>query len=158
MTDRRDPFDFGPPSGGAPPPGASADFLQPPAFPTGGAMSGQDHQFARSWEPAPFAGDSAVGGPPFAWLVVALALAAVAAAAVLVYGATPEVAFGSWAAAGPLAIGLLAVYALLDTRQRARPVYAAPSWTAGLYWAVVVVAGAGIGLSSWRIAEWAGRL
>jgi hypothetical protein len=85
-------------------------------------------------------------------------LAVVCAVAAAVIGESPQVAFAAWVGAGPVAIGLLAAFSVQDTAQRARPVYSAQPWTRALYWAVVVLAAIGIGISAWQLALWAGRL
>jgi hypothetical protein len=100
----------------------------------------------------------AVGQPPVLWLIGAAVLAVVCAVAAAILGTSPQVAFAAWVGAGPVAIGLLAAFSVQDTAQRARPVYSAQPWTRVLYWAVVVLAFIGIGISAWQLALWAGRL
>lgn len=103
-------------------------------------------------------GPITAGHPPVRWLVAGIVVAAVAVVTAAVFGRSVPVAFAAWALAGPVAIGLLAVFAVRDTRERSRPLYTSPSWTPTLYWSVIVVAAVGIALSAWRIADWAGRL
>lgn len=82
----------------------------------------------------------------------------VAAVAAGVAGAAVPVALVSWVLAGPLAIGLLAVFVTRDARAQTRPVYVRPDWIGALYGVTIVIAAAGILLSAWRIADWVGRL
>jgi hypothetical protein len=91
-------------------------------------------------------------------LIAALVLGLVAAVVAVLLGASVGYAFGAWLLAGPVAIGLLAVFAQHDVRQRARPIYDAPTWLPALYWSAVVAAGLGICASAWNIAQWAGHL
>lgn len=105
--------------------------------------------------PAP--DDDLVGTPPLAWLLAALAVGLVAAGIALVLGGSILYATVAWALAGPVAIGLLAVFTQQDVRRRSLPIYAAPQWVSTLYWAVVAVAGVGVLTSAWHIAEWVGR-
>ena len=104
------------------------------------------------------AGLELIGRPPFQWLVAALVLGLVAAAVAWLYGASMWIALGAWALAGPVAIGLLAVFTQRDVAQRAKPIYDAPSWIRVLYWSTVAAAVLGIAVSAWDIALWAGRL
>jgi hypothetical protein len=66
-------------------------------------------------------------------------------------------ALAGWVVCGPVAIGLLAVHTTMDTKRRAAPFYSQPGWTAVVYWSVMIVAFAGVGISAWSIAQWAGR-
>jgi hypothetical protein len=151
MASGPDPFDFG---NHGDDPFAPASAITPAASVAGG----QPDRFGMDTPPPAAAGADVLGQPPVLWLVLGLVAAALGAAAAAVLGTSSTIAFGAWAASGPLAIGLLAVFALLDTRQRARPVYNSPVWAPVLYWSVIAVAALGIGLSAWRIAEWAGQL
>lgn len=99
-----------------------------------------------------------VGRPPVVWLAAGIAVATVAIAIAVLFGGTPSWAVVAWVAAGPVAVGLLAVHALRDTQQRARPLYAAPSWIRLLYGGVMLLAVVGIVISSVRFALWVGRL
>jgi hypothetical protein len=98
-----------------------------------------------------------VGAPPRAWLLAALVAGLVAAVVALTLGASVLYAVGAWLLAGPVAIGLLAVFTQQDVRQRSLPIYAAPHWLPALYWSAVAVAGVGVLAGAWSIAEWAGR-
>ncbi|WP_237735119.1 hypothetical protein [Rhodococcus sp. JVH1] len=134
---------------------ASADpfAYQPSAFaPTAAA---EPFAAAQSQRPG---GAIAQGKPPVIWL----ALAAVAAAAGLILaitaGSFTAVAFLAWGLAGGFAFVFLSRFTVLDTAQRAKPVYARSKAAQRGYWVVVALAGAGIVASAWHIAEWAGRL
>jgi hypothetical protein len=99
-----------------------------------------------------------IGRPPFVWLILALVLGLVAAVVAWIFGASMWIALGMWVLAGPIAIGLLALFTQRDVQQRAKPIYDAPSWIPVLYWSAIVAAAVGIGVSAWNIADWAGRL
>lgn len=104
-----------------------------------------------------FDGTDPVGTPPWAWLLAALVVGLVAVVIALTLGASVLYAVGAWLLAGPVAIGLLAVFTQQDVRRRSLPIYAAPHWLPALYWSAVAVAGVGVLASAWNIAEWAGR-
>lgn len=142
-----EPSTWGPHDAGNPSPFGAPD----PASYGGGPAAGV---FAE----APVADEITVAKPPVLWLALA---AAAALASLLVAGialSAPSLALVGWALAGPIAIGLLAVFTLVDTGRRAAAVYAEPTWAKPAYWGVLAVAGVGILLSAWRIAEWIGRL
>jgi len=103
------------------------------------------------------------GSPPLLWLAAAFVSAALGLVIVLLRhdpgtGSVPYFAFTSWVLAGPVAIGLLAVFLTKDTNARARALYAAPAWVPWAYRAVLLVALVAIVLSAIHIADWAGRL
>ncbi len=101
--------------------------------------------------------DSVVS-PPVLWCALA-GISAVAGVVLAVLGLSSiALAVAGWVASGPVAIGLLAVHTTIDTKRRAAPFYSQPGWTAVVYWSVMVVAFAGVGISAWSIAQWAGRL
>jgi hypothetical protein len=95
---------------------------------------------------------------PVTWLC----LASVAALAGLVVAAprfTSTWLYAmSWLLAGPVAVGLLAVYSRRDTQQQAKVFYTISAWSPWAYRAVLVVSALGVLLSAWRIADWVGRL
>lgn len=177
MPDNPSPFGMSDDPGGPPPGGFGSPY--PPANPFGNSVPPSNAPGAwgagaqNQWGPfdpasggapagsAPGFGAQAGGGvghPPVVWLLVSIALGAVAAVVAALLGATPLVAFGCWAAAGPIAVGMLAVYSVRDTAQRARPIYTSAPWTTSLYVAATVAVGIGIVASALRIAQWAGRL
>jgi hypothetical protein len=99
----------------------------------------------------------ALAGPPLSLLGLALTLAAAGAVLAGVWGSALGAAAVGWLLAGPAAIGVLALYTLVDTRRRTDAVYSAPSWTSATYWAVVAVCLIGIAFGAWYLALWAGR-
>jgi hypothetical protein len=93
------------------------------------------------------------------WLGLGIATAATAAAVALWFGAVAPIAIVCWVLAGPVAIGLLAVHVLRATAVRAGPTaWTEPRAAVPLYWTALAVSAIGIGISAWRIADWAGRL
>lgn len=143
MTPPSDPFDFG--SSGSPSSGsASSGGPQPPRF--GGPTD----------RPAP-GGVLAVAGPPVGVLVAAGALAVAGIAVGILAGGSGPLSIAAWVCAGPLAIGVLAAYTLLDTKKRAFPVYTQPAWASAAYWTVLAFAAAGIVIGALRVADWVGR-
>jgi hypothetical protein len=97
-----------------------------------------------------------VAGPP----TVLLAVAAAGAVVGIVGGA---IGWGSWMAAigwafaGPIAIGVMALYFAKDTGRQAAPVYARPGWLTWAYLVVGVLAAAGIVVSALGVAFWIGH-
>jgi hypothetical protein len=98
-----------------------------------------------------------VARPPLALFGLAIALAAAGAVIAGVWGDALAAACVGWILAGPLAIGLLAIYTLVDTQRRTNAVYSAPSWIGAVYWTVVAMCLTGISISAWHLALWAGR-
>jgi hypothetical protein len=141
--------------GGSPTPGGSA----PPGFtPDGFAPEGPDGRLGPGQFGAErFTDADLVGAPPKIWLIAALVLGLAAAAVALALGASVGYAFVAWLLAGPVAIGLLAIFTQSDVRQRSMPIYNAPSWLPALYWSAVAAAGLGVLSSAWSIAQWAGH-
>lgn len=104
-------------------------------------------------------------GSPVRWLGAALVVAVAALVVVVVAFVTTGTSGGrilpmsiGWVLAGPAAIGLLAVHARADAADQAVRIVAPPTWARTLYWIVLAVAFAGIGISAVSIAQWAGRL
>jgi hypothetical protein len=179
MGEQWDPWNQGPQQGGRwGPPGGDGRGGTPPAgggfapggftpggFTPGGSPSDRFPTGRPADEPAfggfgspQLADDDLVGAPPKIWLIAALVLGLAAFAVALVLGASIGYAFAAWLLAGPVAIGLLAVFAQRDVRQRALPIYGAPGWLPALYWSAVVAAGLGVCAGAVRIALWAGNL
>ena len=98
-----------------------------------------------------------VARPPLRFLGLAIVLAAAGAVIAGGWGTAIVAAGIGWLLAGPVAIGVLAVYTLVDTRRRTDAVYSAPSWIGAAYWTVVVVCLIGIAVGAWELALWAGR-
>ncbi|MEN0138621.1 MAG: hypothetical protein AAGC80_25935 [Rhodococcus sp. (in: high G+C Gram-positive bacteria)] len=100
----------------------------------------------------------AQGKPPVVWLALAAVSAVAGLGLAVTLGSITGLAALAWVLAGGCAFGLLARFTVLDTAQRALPVYARSKVAQRGYWVVVVLAVAGIVASAWHIAEWAGRL
>ncbi|WP_231868867.1 hypothetical protein [Rhodococcus opacus] len=129
-------------------------------------FASQPSAFASTTAAEPFAaaqsarpsGAIAQGEPPIPWLVLAALAAAAGLVLAVTLGSITGLAVVAWVLAGGCAFGLLARFTVLDTAQRALPVYARSKVAQRGYWVVVVLALAGIVASAWHIAEWAGRL
>jgi hypothetical protein len=153
-----DPGGYGP--GGYAPGGYAPGGYAPGDYAPGGYVPGA---YPPDRPPDPvssegFGDAELIGRPPFVWLILALVLGLVAAVVAWIFGASMWIALGMWVLAGPIAIGLLALFTQRDVQQRAKPIYDAPSWIPVLYWSAIVAAAVGIGVSAWNIADWAGRL
>ncbi|MFG1929940.1 hypothetical protein ACGFK1_04705 [Mycobacterium sp. NPDC048908] len=108
--------------------------------------------------PPSSAGDPlTVVSPPTALLAVAAGVAAIGVVLAAVGWGGPIAVIG-WALAGPVAIGVMALYLATDTKRRAEPVYLRPEWLTMAYAAVAVLAVAGIVASALSVAFWVGRL
>lgn len=134
------PYGGGSPSG----PGTS------PFGPAGGATAPGGASIA------PPSASSTPAGPP----TPVLAGAAVAAAAGIVVG---TVCWGSWIAgigwllAGPIAIGVVAVFIATDTARRAQPIYLRPGWITAAYAIVMTLIVCGVIVGALGFAFWMGR-
>ncbi|KAB1650296.1 hypothetical protein [Pseudoclavibacter endophyticus] len=95
---------------------------------------------------------------PTGWLFAAVALALVSGVVASVFGGIPLVAIICWALAGPVVIGLFAVYLMRDVRARAHLTYSPPTWGPMLYAAGLVVTFAAVVIASLQIAFWVGRM
>jgi hypothetical protein len=100
----------------------------------------------------------AVARPPLALFGLAITLAGAGVLIAGLWGGSLAAVALGWFLAGPAAIGVLAVYTIVDTRRRTEAVYSAPSWTDAVYWVVVAVCLIGITIGAWHLALWAGRL
>lgn len=96
--------------------------------------------------------------PPVLWLGIAALLAVAGLVLALLLGDLPPVAIGAWALAGPIGIGMLAVFTTRDIRARSGAVYLAQGWVRPLYWVCAGLCLAGAMVAAWQIAEWVGRL
>lgn len=175
------PFNFGSanPSGhhdsGPPPSGAPDPFAAPPAPPTphgpfgGGEESTHRQPFAPGggFEQAapgtPF-GDTGtasapltISRPPLPLLLIALVIAVVAAVVAGLFG-QPLIAVICWVFAGPIAIGVIALYVTRDNNARAQGIYAAPRWARAFHVVTSVVCVLAVIVPAVRIAFWVGRL
>ncbi|MFP5347634.1 MAG: hypothetical protein ACLGIA_11495 [Actinomycetes bacterium] len=145
MPESGSPFDFG--RYGEPgepnPHVARSPFSEPTQDRTSGFWSTADQ--------APAA--VSVGRPPLLWVALGLATAVVGTVVAAVWGRMLPLALLGWLFAGPTAIGLLALFTARDTAQRARPVYASPTWVSLAYWASLAVALLGLLLAAYHIAD-----
>ena len=98
-----------------------------------------------------------VNRPPVLILAACVGLALVAALGAWLSGAV-LVAFLCWALAGPVAMGLLALFQNQDAIAQSRGVYARQSWVTPAFYAGVVVCLMAVCVCAFRIAMWAGRL
>lgn len=164
------PNPFGPPPGGpgAPPPGGrgAAPLGGPSPYggqaPAGGGQSPFGPAAGGGGLPggAPITpstpSSTAPAGPPTVLLIVAGVIAAVG----IVVGA---VFWGNWIAgigwllAGPVAIGVVAVFIAKDTARRAEPIYLRPGWITAAYAVVMVLVAAGVIVGALGFAFWMGR-
>ncbi|NNG18291.1 hypothetical protein HJ590_01640 [Naumannella sp. ID2617S] len=186
-----DPFNFGPPSGSAPPPqsppprgfgrqgfGGQPPQGQPPqgAAPQQQGFGGQS-PFGDSGNPlsapAPTnrptdvfgSGDPAAAGqpaltiarPPAFLLLIALGVAVVAGVVALLLN-NIVVAIICWFLAGPIAIGLVALFVIRDNWARASGAYSSPGWLKPLHIATVALCLLAILAPALRIADWVGHL
>jgi hypothetical protein len=160
MADPRDPYDFGPPTsrqGSDPPPYAAGSFGTPHAW-NQARSAPIDDEFGRTDHGPGLADPYVVVRTPVIWLLCAMVLGIAGAVGAAVLGSSISAALVAWVLAGPLAIGLIAVHSLRDTALRTRLGYNQLTGATAMYAVTIVVAAVGIGLSAWRIAEWAGRL
>lgn len=110
--------------------------------------------------PTPLSGSAAplsIAKPPVGLLAAGAVIAVVGLVLAVVFWANP-IALVGWALAGPVAIGVMALYVARDTALRAEPVYLRPDWLSMAYAAVAAVAVIGVVVSSVSIALWAGHL
>lgn len=171
MSEPNNPFDFSGYASSPPPSGGPGGPVQPTwGAPDPQTQAGAPQAGAHPWgapAPAPtaenaFAGVSTaqeiiVAKPPVLWVSLAAAAAVIGLVVAVVSGGGSALAIVAWVLAGPVAIGLLAVHTLIDTNRRASAVYSEPGWLKPAYWGVLAVAGVGILLSAWLIADWIGR-
>jgi len=146
-----DPFNFGPatPSNFGTP--ATSGFDSP-------ATSGFETAASNDWDSGASTPAGALPSPPVIWLIAAIGVGIVAAVLSALFGSAIIVAGLAWFAAGPVAIGLLGLFILRDTKESAKPFYARPSSTTLFYYGALVAAFVGIIVSALQIANWAGRL
>jgi hypothetical protein len=160
MAEPRDPYDFGPPisrRGSGPPDYGAGSFGTPQAWEQT-RPAPIDDEFGRTDHGPGLADPYVVVRTPVVWLLGAMVLGIAGAVGAALLGTSISVALAAWFLAGPLAIGLIAVHSWRDTALRTRLGYDQLQGATAMYAATIVVAAVGIGLSAWRIAEWAGRL
>ncbi|KRB75811.1 hypothetical protein ASE01_12170 [Nocardioides sp. Root190] len=89
---------------------------------------------------------------PVFWLCIGLALVAAAAGLWFLDDGVPLAVLG-WVLAGPLAIGVLAIFLLQDSRRRAGSWYAPAAAAAPLTAVLVVTALVVVGLHAYHVAD-----
>lgn len=159
-----DPFNFGrqPGTGPGVPPGAPTSG----PFASGTPFGGPPQQNPSS---PPQAGPGGVFGAPAAasgltaakppvWLLFVAAGLALTAGAVALLLNEPAVAIVCWVLAGPVAIGLLALFVVKDTFARSSGLYAAPAWVKPLHYGAIVLCLVCILVPALQIADWVGHL
>lgn len=163
MTDGHDGFGYGrrPAEGSYGPPVGGTSVPQPTGQP--GWNPPTTASYEPPWQPAaPPIGPSdiafdAPGRPPVGWLIAADVVGAAAAVLAWLLGAQWWAALLAWFLAGPVGIGLLAVYGRRDVVQRAR-FYTSPPSLPLLYGLTVVALVVGVLSGAWHLALLAGRL
>lgn len=96
-------------------------------------------------------------GAPWPLLLAAVILA-VAGGSLAWFTGSGLVTIACWVAAGPLAMGLLALFIAKDAQARASGVYSRPAWVDALYWAGIGLSLAAVVGCALRIALWVGRI
>lgn len=160
-----DPFNFGspnafptPPPGGQPPGGQSNPFGgSVPDNPLSAPTQGQSPRQTMFPGTAASGGELVVAKPP-TWLLFAAAGLALLAGVVALVQANPVVAIVCWLLAGPVAIGLLALFVVKDTFARSSGLYAAPDWVKPMHYVAICVCLLCILAPALRLAYWVGRL
>lgn len=147
---------------------------QPPAgtpaqnpFAASGGGPGQASPFGGAPQHDLFGTSSAVGSAPArlehvsaptGWLFAAIGLALASGIVASIFGGIPAVAIVCWALAGPVVIGLFAVYLMKDVSARAHLTYSPPTWGQALYGVGLAVTCIAVIIASLQIAFWVGRM
>lgn len=95
---------------------------------------------------------------PPTWLLFLAGGLALAAGVVAILLNIPWVAIVCWFVAGPIAIGLLALFVVKDTFARSSGLYAAPGWVKPLHYIAIGLCLLCILAPALRIADWVGHL
>lgn len=95
-------------------------------------------------------------GPPTVLLVVAGVLAAAGIAIGALFWGHWQALIG-WLLAGPIAIGVAALFSSRDTLRRTSAVYLRPGWIMAAYAAVMLLVTAGVIVGACGFAIWVGR-
>lgn len=98
-------------------------------------------------------------GPPTGLLVAAavVAVLGLAVGIVSLFLIAPLSALG-WVLAGPVAIGLMALYLARDTARRSAAIYVRPDWVKAAYAGVVVLFVIAVLVTAYAVADWVGRM
>ncbi|MFT3660661.1 MAG: hypothetical protein QM809_04505 [Gordonia sp. (in: high G+C Gram-positive bacteria)] len=151
------------PSGGSPaggPPPSPGGFPSGPGgFPNGpgGFPGGPTSTSGFPGTPAsPPAAPLESVGPPTPILIAAGVCAVLGIIVGAVFFAGPLSLLG-WFLAGPVAIGVLALFTSRDTANRAAPLYLRPGWVGAAYVGVLVLVAVGVILGAVAFALWMGH-
>ncbi|RFA19413.1 hypothetical protein [Subtercola boreus] len=90
--------------------------------------------------------------------IVAALLAVVSVIALVTADFRPPASVIGWAIAGPIAVSLLAIYAVGDARARLAPEYVARASATWVYRAALVVTSIAIVIDALSVGVWLGRL
>ena len=163
------PLGPGPTGSGAPQqpgPQAGGPFGGPAQNPFGGPAPGPGQAPRGANQPGPFGAPGAPSGSsgeslePVGPPLGILAAAALLAVAGIVVGAVfwgASLSSLGWLLAGPLAIGVLALFTARDTARRTAAVYLRPDWITMAYAVVIVLIAAGVIVGSVGFAMWIGH-
>lgn len=133
-------------------------FGQAPAHPGQQPPPGQQTQQGSVFGgPAAAPVDLTAAKPP-TWLLFLAGGLALAAGIVAILLNIPWVAIVCWFVAGPVAIGLLALFVVKDTFARSSGLYAAPGWVKPLHYIAIGLCLLCILAPALRIADWVGHL
>ncbi|WP_161894557.1 hypothetical protein [Gordonia spumicola] len=138
------PASYGPPAGGVNPFGPTS------SVPVGGPAP------APTPAPPSPSGSLEPVGPPIGLLIAAAVLAVLGIAAGAVFWASP-LSIAGWALAGPIAIGVLALFTSRDTARRSAAIYLRPDWLPLAYAMTMIVIAAGVVVGSVSFAMWIGH-
>lgn len=144
-----DPFNFGQPNNVPGPQPGGPPAPNPLAAPT---------RVTPAFGPATPAAPDLVASKPPAWLLFVAAGVALVAGIVALLLDNPVIAIVCWVLAGPVGIGLIALFVVKDTFARSSGLYAAPGWVKPMHYGAIALCLLCILAPALRIADWVGRL
>lgn len=98
-------------------------------------------------------------GPPTGLLIAAAGVAVLGVAiGVASLFMLPWLSIVGWALAGPIAIGLMALYLSRDTARRSAAIYMRPDWVGPAYAGVAVLFVIAVLFTAYAVANWVGHL
>jgi hypothetical protein len=158
MSSGGNPFDFSRYTG-ASSPGASTDSPNSPSF---SAESNVAMDTEVTFSDGAFTHGSDASSPqvtsaPVQWLFLGAAVAATAMVMAALFGGNPVAAISAWVLGGPVAIAVLALFTIRDTRARTFVLYSANGKVTWFYGATLLLAAVAVVVSALRIADWVGR-
>lgn len=123
---------------------AANPFGDPPGLgaPVSGAPTGRAHAV----------------GPPLGWLLAAVVAAVVGLVVAALTFPGGVVYLAGWFVAGPVAVGMLAIFARQDAARQTAILYSFPAWKATAYRGALVLSLLAVLALALRIADWAGHL